>query len=139
MKTHNLLLLFALLLLSSCANKIIYFGREYPATANVDIYFRESDITEPNEAMGKLTYEVSAKKRSDKVQQKITDQVKKKGADAIVFDDISITTTGARTGGTGASTNRRGFLFGLFGSKIKYQRGQEVKATLLKYKKNIGK
>ncbi len=139
MKIPKALILFSILVFSSCGNKIIYFGREYAETEHVDIYFRESDVQEPNEIMGKLTYEVSAKKRSDKVQRKITDRVKKKGADAIIFDDISLTTTGAATGGGVAGKGtRRGFFFGLFGSKTKYERGQQIKATLLKYRKNIG-
>ena len=139
MKLSKTLVLFLFLLLCGCGNKIIYFGREYVETTQVDIYFRESDVKEPNEIMGKLTYEVSARKRSDKVQQKIIERVKRKGADAIIFDDISLTTTGAATGGGVAGKGtRRGFFFGLFGSKTKYERGQQVKATLLKYRKNMG-
>lgn len=139
MKISKALVLFLFLLLCGCGNKIIYFGREYAETTQVDIYFRESDVKEPNEIMGKLTYEVSARKRSDKVQQKIIERVKRKGADAIVFDDISLTTTGAATGGGVAGKGtRRGFFFGLFGSRTKYERGQQIKATLLKYRKNMG-
>jgi len=122
---------------TSCGNKIIYYGRTYPSTDQVDIFFRESDIEQPNEIMGKATYEVTAKKSSDKVQNSIIDKMKKKGADAIVFDDISLTTIGSTSGSTGAATgNRRGFL-GVFGSKTKYSKGQMIKATLVKYKKNL--
>ncbi|MBX2962358.1 MAG: hypothetical protein KF687_07590 [Cyclobacteriaceae bacterium] len=138
MKRLNTLFLFSILVLSSCGNKIIYFGREYPETTQVDIYFRESDVQEPNEIMGKLTYEVSAKKSSDVVQQKIVDRAKKKGGDAIIFEDISLTTTGSSTGAAGAGTSKKGFFFGMFGSKTKYERGQQIKATLLKYRKNMG-
>lgn len=138
MKISKALLLFSILLLSSCGNQIIYFGREYPETTRVDIYFRENDVKEPNEIMGKLTYEVSAKKSSDAVQQKIIERAKKKGSDAIIFEDISLTTTGSATGSAGAGTGKKGFFFGIFGSKTKYERGQQIKATLLKYSKNIG-
>jgi hypothetical protein len=126
-----------LLVLTACGNKIIYFGRQYPATPNVDLYFRESDLSEPNEIMGKLTYEVTAKKSSDKVQAKLTEYVKKKGADAIIFDDISLTNTGSTTGGAGAGAGRKRIFFGLFTTKTKYSKGQQVKATIIKYKKNI--
>ena len=123
--------------LSSCGNQIIYYGRSYTPTQNVDIYFRESDVKEPNEVMGKVTLEMSARKSSDKIQQKLLKRAKEKGADAIIFDDISLTTTGSTTGGAAAGTGgRRGFL-GIFGSKTKYEKGQQVKGTLLKYKKNI--
>ena len=111
--------------LSSCGNQIIYYGRSYAPTQNVDIYFRESDVTEPNEIMGKVTLEMSARKSSDKIQQKLMKRAKEKGADAIIFDDISLTTTGSTTGGAAAGTGgRRGFL-GIFGSKTKYEKGQQ--------------
>lgn len=124
-------------LLFSCGDRIIYYGRSYPPTLQADIYFRESDVTEPNEIMGKATLEVSYKKNSDKVQDKLMKRAQKKGADAIIFDDISLTTTGAATGGAVAGAGRRRGFLGIFGSKTRYSRGQQVKATLLKYKKNI--
>ncbi|MBL7841213.1 MAG: hypothetical protein JNJ75_13810 [Cyclobacteriaceae bacterium] len=126
-----------LLVLSACGNKIIYYGRSYQPTQNVDLYFREGDISEPNEIMGKLTYEVTAKKASDKVQAKLTEYVKKKGADAIIFDDVSLTNTGSTSGGAGAGAGRKRIFFGLFTTKTKYSKGQQVKATIIKYKKNI--
>lgn len=139
MKLPVAFLIFIAILTSSCGNKIIYYGRTYPSTDQVEIFFRESDISEPNEVMGKATYEVTAKKSSDKVQKSIIDKVKKKGADAIVFDDISLTNTGSTTGSTAAGTGKsRGFL-GIFGSKTKYSKGQMIKATLVKYKKNLSK
>jgi hypothetical protein len=122
---------------TSCGNKIIYYGRAYPSTQNVDIFFRESDVTEPTEIMGKVTLEMSAKKSSDKVQDKLMKRAMSKGADAIIFDDISLTNTGSTTGGAAAGGGgRRGFL-GIFGSKTRYSKGQQVKGTLLKYKKNM--
>jgi hypothetical protein len=87
--------------------------------------------------MGKVTYEVTAKRNSDKVQEKIVERIKQKGADAILFDEIALTNTGSSTGGAAAgAAKRRGFL-GIFGSKTKYTKGQMIKATLVKYKKNI--
>ncbi|MBN8575517.1 MAG: hypothetical protein KF775_03050 [Cyclobacteriaceae bacterium] len=131
------LLLCSPLLLMGCANKIIYYGRTYPPTEQVAIYFRESDLTEPNEIMGKVTYEVTARRSSDKVQNKIINRVKKKGADAILFEEIALSTTGSTTGGAAAGAGkRRGFL-GIFGSKTKYTKGQLIKASLVKYKKNL--
>jgi hypothetical protein len=139
MNKSSLIFFAASLVLSSCGNKIIYYGREYQPTENVDIYFREADVSEPNEIMGKVTFEMSARKSSDKVQKKLMKRAKNKGADAIIFDDISLTTTGTTTGAAAAGTaGKRGFL-GIFGSKTKYDKGQLVKGTLLKYKKNISR
>ncbi|MBN8650468.1 MAG: hypothetical protein J0L67_03520 [Cytophagales bacterium] len=126
-----------LLSMASCANKIIYYGRTYPPTDTVEIYFRESDISEANEIMGKATYEVTARRNSDKVQNKIVTRVKEKGADAILFDEIALTNTGSSTGGAAAGAGRRRGFLGIFGSKTKYTKGQMIKATLVKYKKNL--
>jgi hypothetical protein len=126
-----------LLSTASCANKIIYYGRTYPPTDTVEIYFRESDISEANEIMGKATYEVTARRNSDKVQNKIVARVKEKGADAILFDEIALTNTGSSTGGAAAGAGRRRGFLGIFGSKTKYTKGQMIKATLVKYKKNL--
>ncbi|HYG18761.1 MAG TPA: hypothetical protein VD816_07525 [Ohtaekwangia sp.] len=129
-------LLLPTLILASCSDRIIYYGRSYPQTTNVDLYFRESDVNEPHEIMGKATLEVSARKNSDKVQAKLLDRAKRKGADALIFDDIALTNTGSRTGGAVAGARaKRGFL-GIFGSRTRFSKGQQVKATLLKYKKN---
>jgi len=137
MKISKPVFLGLALIISACSDNIIYYGRSYSTTEKVDIYFREGDVTEPYEVMGKATFEVSAKKSSDKVQSKLMKQAQAKGADALVFDDIALTTTGTATGGAAAGTGgKRGFL-GIFGSKTKYERGQQIKATLLKYKKNI--
>ncbi|MFM8913068.1 MAG: hypothetical protein ACKOE6_09160 [Flammeovirgaceae bacterium] len=123
---------------TACGNRIIYYGRQYPATQNVDIFFRESDVKEPNEIMGKVTLEMSARKSSDKIQRKLMKRAQSTGADAIIFDNISLTTTGSTTGAAAAGTAKRGWFFGIFGSKTKYDKGQQVNGTLLKYKKNIG-
>lgn len=126
-----------IILLASCSDRIIYYGRSYPTTSNLDLYFRESDVSEPHEIMGKATLEVSSKKSSDKVQARLEERARKKGADALIFDDIFLTNTGSKTGGAAAGTSgRRGFL-GIFGSKTKYSKGQQVKVTLVKYRKNI--
>lgn len=123
--------------LTSCGNRIIYYGRSYQPTQQVEIFFRESDVAEPNEIMGKVVYEVSARKRSEKVQNKLMNEGKRKGADAIIFDDISLTNTGSKTGGAVVGASKRGGFLGLFGSRTKYEKGQQVKGTLLKYKKNL--
>lgn len=137
MKRSALYLIFTAFLAISCGNKIIYYGRTYPPTEKVEIFFREGDITEPNEIMGKATYEVTAKKSSDKVQKNIIDKMKEKGADAIVFDDISLTTIGSTSGSAAAGAGRRRGFLGIFGTRTKYSKGQMIKATLVKYKKNL--
>ncbi|MBS1557764.1 MAG: hypothetical protein JST69_03470 [Bacteroidetes bacterium] len=139
MKAKVVWVLLLVLTLASCGPRIIYYGRNYTPTANVDIFFRENDIPDEHEVMGKLVYEVTAKKRSEKVQKKLMNEGKRKGADAIIFDDIELTRTGSKTAGAAGGTGRSGFFFGLFGSSTKYSKGQQVKGTLVKYKKNISR
>lgn len=130
-------LLAACLLLAGCGNRIIYYGRTYAPTENVEIFFREGDLREEFEVMGKATYEVSAKKSSDRVQRDLEAKVRRKGADAMIFDALDLTTTGSSTGGAAAGAGRRGGFLGVFGSKTKFSRGQQIKVTLVKYKRNI--
>jgi hypothetical protein len=122
-------------ILTSCGNRIIYYGRSYQPTTNVEIFFREADVKQPHEIMGKVIYEVSAKKRSEKVQEKLMNEGKRKGADAIIFDEIELTRTGSNTTGAAAGAAKRGFL-GIFGSRTRFSKGQQVKGTLLKYSTN---
>jgi len=133
-KRKNILLALTIALtLTSCGNRVIYFGRTYAPTTNVDIFFRESDVKHSHEIMGKVVYEVSAKKRSAKVQEKLMRTSRRNGADAIIFDDIQLTRTGSTTGGAGAGAGlKRGFL-GIFGAKTRFSKGQQVKGTILKY------
>lgn len=129
----SLLSFAALIFLFCCCNPVLYYGRTYPATTNVDIFFRESDVKQPHEIMGKVIYEVTAKRRSEKVQGKLLKKGKKHGADAIIYDDIELTRTGSNTtGGAGGAILKRGFL-GIFGARTRYAKGQQVKGTLLKY------
>jgi hypothetical protein len=134
----TLVLLALVCVLSSCGNRVIYYGRTYKRTVNPALYFREADITEPFEEMGKATMEVSVKKRSEKIQAKFVRKAEQKGADALLFDDIYLTNTGSTTAGAaaGATVMKRG-LFGIFGSKTRISKGQLVKVSVLKYKKNI--
>jgi hypothetical protein len=136
MKILNCLALIFLLAMTSC-NRVLYYGRQYPATVNPALYFRESEITEPFEEMGKATIEVSAKRRSEKIQRKFVRKAENKGVDAILFDDISLTNTGTSTGGAAAGAGVKHGLFGIFGSHSKIRRGQRISVTMLKFKKNL--
>ena len=131
-------LFVALVILTSCGNRVIYYGRTYPRTVNPTLYFRMADVGEPFEEMGKATMEVSAKRRSEKIQNKFVKKAEQKGVDALLFDDVTLTNTGSTTGGAaaGATVMKRG-LFGIFGSKTRISKGQLVRVTMLKYKKNI--
>ncbi len=129
--------LLIVIFFSSCGNRVIYYGRQYPKTEHVELYFREDEIPEQFEVMGKATMEVSVRKRSEKIQKKFERKALAKGADVLLFDAVELTNTGSTTGGgAAAAAGRKGFL-GVFGSSTKISKGQLVKVSVLKYKKNI--
>jgi len=138
MNPMKCIIFFSCLALMSCGNRVIYYGRAYQPTINPALYFRESEVPEPYEEMGKATIEVSVKRRSEKIQNKFVKKAQKKGADVILFDDLELTRTGSTTGGGAAGAQFSRGLFGIFGSKTRLSKGQLVKVTFLKYKKNIG-
>jgi hypothetical protein len=77
-----------LLLLGGCT-QIDYVGKEYSPTDNVDIYFNEKDIGRDYTVMGQVLatsdyYFVSA----EKMQKKIIEQAKKKGADGVIITEL---------------------------------------------------
>jgi hypothetical protein len=137
MKVPITLIFVFCLLLTSCGNRVIYYGRTYPRTINPSLYFREADISEPFEEMGKATMEVSVKRKSEKIQAKFIKKAEKKGADALLFDDVTLVNMGSTTGGAAGGLAMSRGLFGIFGSKTRLSKGQLVKVSVIKYKKNI--
>ncbi|MET0242022.1 MAG: hypothetical protein ABW174_01080 [Flavitalea sp.] len=74
--------LLAIALLTACA-KPSYFGKTYPATENVDVYFDASDVKKPYTTMG--TMEIDQDLRSiEATQRKVIEIGKAKGADAVI-------------------------------------------------------
>lgn len=62
-----------------------YFGKTYPATKNVDLYFDLDDVKKPYTVMGST--ELAQGFRSlEKVQEKIIKLAKSKGADGIFLE-----------------------------------------------------
>ncbi len=85
------LILFILILLSSCASfyKPSYIGRSYSPTSTVEFFFRETDISRDYEIMGKVTAAVSNRAyapEAKRAQSAIEALAKEKGADAILFE-----------------------------------------------------
>ncbi len=79
--------LFAVVLLLSLAacTKIDYIGEEYPPTDRVDMYFSEADIGLDYKIMGRMIATADDYVSSGKMQKKIMEEAKKKGADGVVI------------------------------------------------------
>ena len=72
-------------IMSISCTKIDYVGKSYAPTANVDIYFSLDDVKGSYEVMGHLTATAGSFVSSEKMQEKILEKARKKGADAVVI------------------------------------------------------
>lgn len=84
---------------TSCITQISYLGSSSAPTQNVDVYVDASAIKRPYTVVGK-GYPESAGysqwlNKTDKLQEKVVEVAKKKGADAVLFQDYYL-----RHGGT---------------------------------------
>ncbi len=80
---------FVAVFFSSCY-QLSYLGSTYPATKNVDVYVEPSAIKKPYIIIGKSTVDNIgiAWSAPDKLQAKAVALAAKKGADAILFEDM---------------------------------------------------
>lgn len=65
--------------------KIDYVGEEYPPTDYVDLYFTEADVRYDYVIMGHVIATADDFISADKMQKKIMEKARKKGADAVVI------------------------------------------------------
>lgn len=92
---HRLLAPLLSFLLVSCVSTD-YVGKSYPPTSNVEIYFSENDIKGDYEVMGELTAETEdfVFTNAEKMQNKMIDEAKQKGADGIILSGLERRVTG---------------------------------------------
>lgn len=126
MRVVKITLLMGLLLSSCLSNEVLYYGKSYPVTNDIDIYFQQSDIKEPYEIVGKSIYEDSSISSSDRIQEKIIKAMKLKGVDGLIFEDISIVNYIPSKISADATV-----------TSVNSDRVQVIKTTLVKYKRNI--
>jgi hypothetical protein len=138
MKKNLFIALIALSLAGCGGDPYKYFGKSYAPTNMVQMYFREADIPETYEVMGKMDIVMSAKKSTEKIQQKLMQVAATKGADAVIIDNFDQQAGGfTSVGAGGGKSNRKGGSVGGSVSSTEIQQDVVVKATLIKYKKNI--
>ena len=123
-----------LLLLTSCNSGIKYLGNSYPATTDVKIYFKESDIKEDFELIGKIYLDVEEKTKDEKIQKMIVDKAKKHGGDAIILGDLQTVRSGSVSGTAGGSTRvGKGGVVGGSTKKSKNTNNVRIEAQVLKF------
>ena len=81
----GLSIVLAVALLTVSCTKIDYVGRSYAPTSEVDIYLSFDDIKGSYEVMGLLTASAGAFVSTEKMQEKILEKAREKGADAVVI------------------------------------------------------
>lgn len=133
--SSKLFVLFALALFTvSCSKSSFdYLGKSYAPTQNPDIFFRTEDVPKDYEVMGKVTAEVPYHKKLKYLQAKVEKVAREHGADAILFSDVNIRSTGYTRSGGGASAGRKVRVGGSV-SKTSDNEVKSIEATLIKYK-----
>ena len=135
------------LVVASCVS-VDYMGTTYPATDKVDLYFSMEDVGRAHEVMGEAEAEAIEGIQMQQIQEKLVDDAKKRGADAIVIGDVgklekSITTfSTSRASGDGPEyyVDKQGQLHHAGKSRSSttatttIQHDTVVKARLIKYK-----
>jgi len=82
---RKVLLSIVMLLSLAACTKIDYIGEEYPPTDQVDMYFSEADVRLEYKIMGRMIATADDIVSSGKMQKKIMEEAKKKGADGVVI------------------------------------------------------
>ena len=84
-------LLFSLLS-ASCAVRMNYLGSSYPPTEQVDVYVDASAIKRPYTVIGKAYPEYAGYAElvytTEKLQEKVVEIARQKGANAVLFQDL---------------------------------------------------
>lgn len=126
-----------ILFTASCGNPYKYLGKSYTPTPEAEMFFREADVPEPFEIMGKLEVEMPDSRSTDKIQRKVMQIAASKGADAVMIDNFDFTTGGFTSGTVGGGKSGKRGSVGVSTSKTKVDKNILIKATLLKFKSNI--
>ena len=70
-----------------CAH-LDYVGESYAPTSHVDVYYSEQNVPRPYTAIGEVIATGDMLVSTDKLQQKIRDEARKHGADAVVLTSL---------------------------------------------------
>lgn len=131
----RILSVFLLLACTGCMTTD-YVGSTYPATTQVDLFFDADDITRSYTVMGELRVEGDNHMfmRSEKMQRKLMEQARKRGADGILLAPVAIRVTGETEHSSGTSSvDKKGREWSSSSSTATAQEVKELRGLLLKY------
>jgi uncharacterized protein YbjQ (UPF0145 family) len=135
---NRMLILPAIILalaLSACVS-VDYVGKSYPETANVEVYFADEDVSRPFEVMGELIAETDDMvfTSGEKMQNKLIEEAKKKGADAIILSGLERRVTGESSSSSSETKVSRDKVRTTEHSDSSVKEKKELRARLIKFK-----
>jgi len=131
-------LLAVLLALASCT-KIDYVGEEYPPTNRVDIYFSMADAPTGSKVMGYIVASAPDMVSAEKMQKKMMEKARAKGADGLVIEGLQRYQAGSNTNYSESTTQKaedkgKTKTTTTGSSSTSTEEKKEIKGTLIKYK-----
>lgn len=147
MKPVNFFFLSIIILLLTGCTSIDYFGKYYPPTTSVDLYFSANDIKQAYEIMGQAIETADDFVSEQKMQQALKEKGCQVGADAILiesfrkikvgettdYNDYSDTTVHKKSHHHHKHENISTYDYGTSNTQDVTER--QIKASFLKYKK----
>ena len=130
---------FAMLLavLVGCT-KIDYIGDEYPPTSNVDLYFSMDDVRMEYRVMGHVVATADDFVSAQKMQKKIMETAREKGADGVIILGLDRYAAGGSTTYTETSetkeTKKGSKTTTTATTSSDVDEKKEIKATFIKYR-----
>lgn len=122
-------------LMTSCI-QANYIGRNYPPTTNVDLFFAENEVSKPHETMGLVTVKGGNFISTEKLQQKMIDVAKAKGADAVLIESMDEVTIGTSSSGSNNMTTNRNNTYSSNSFYTRDDKQTVLKVKFLKYTNN---
>ncbi|PWB76141.1 hypothetical protein C3F09_00905 [candidate division GN15 bacterium] len=135
----KLCLLLPLLLVAASCTKIDYVGEEYPPTNHVDMYFSMADAPTGAKVMGYIVASAPDMVSAEKMQKKMMEKARVKGADGIVIEGLNRYQAGSNTNYSESSTQKtdskgKTKTTTSGSSSTSSEEKKEIKGTLLKYR-----
>jgi hypothetical protein len=119
--------------ISGCA-KTSYLGKTYSPTVNVDLFLDESGLTRPYEVMGQISIDGESLVSTDKLQEKMLEEAKARGADAVLIEGYEeIYTDSSTSTNASTSTDKQGNQHFHGNSYTSQTKRKILKAKFLKY------
>ena len=132
------LVVVTLLLLFAGCTKIDYVGEEYAPTSTVDLYFADADVGRDYKVMGHLVATAGDIVSAEKMQKKVMQKAREKGADGVIILGLDRYTAGQSTNYSEKSVTEdkknKTQTTTTGSSSTSSEEKKEIRATFIKYK-----